>query len=235
MSVSTSPSPRTSAAALPIGGIMPFSASDWPGRLVLTVFTQGCPLRCSYCHNPCLQSFGKTGHSWEQALELLAERHGFLDGMVISGGEPLSSPALPAAIAAVHAADFEVGLHTSGYSPQRLAALLEDCHTRPDWIGFDVKGLSRHVPDLVGCSRTIARRMSESLDLVVHAAKCHGMGLQLRTTLWPGSPIEENLPELEELVRSLGHKLVLQWARDCDESGRYHGPGLVGAAPSSGT
>ncbi|MGX1739344.1 anaerobic ribonucleoside-triphosphate reductase activating protein [Corynebacterium flavescens] len=227
MSGSTSPNPRTRKVALPVGGIVPFSATDWPGRLTLSVFTQGCPLRCVYCHNPSLQGFAPTPYTFESALSLLEERRGLLDGMVISGGEPLSCHALPAAIAAVHAAGFEVGLHTSGYSPKRLAVVLDDPSTRPEWIGFDVKALTRDIPGVAGCTPAVAQRMKESLGLVARAAAENGMGLQLRTTLWHGSPMDNSLAELKELAAGYGHELVLQWARDCDSNGRYHGAGLA--------
>ena len=54
MNESTSKKPLFS---LPVAGIIPFSATDWPGQLTITVFTQGCPLRCVYCHNPAQADF----------------------------------------------------------------------------------------------------------------------------------------------------------------------------------
>lgn len=158
------------ANALPIAGIIPFSATDWPGKLTATVFVQGCPLACVYCHNSALQAFAPQGGAaiastqeiagdgigdrklFRDVMDLLRGRHGLLDGLVISGGEPLSSPALPAAIAAAHAEGFQVGLHTSGYAPARLRKLLADDSTRPEWIGLDVKALPEHLPEVAGVS-----------------------------------------------------------------------------------
>lgn len=67
---------RTSSRAalqLKVGGITPFSATDYPGKLALVVFVQGCPWRCGYCHNPHLQT--RTDDSplaWADVLALLA-------------------------------------------------------------------------------------------------------------------------------------------------------------------
>lgn len=196
-----------------LAGIIPFSATDWPGRLVATGFTQGCPLACRYCHNPSLRPVGVGPVPFEDLLALLTRRRGLLDAAVISGGEPTMHPGLGAAIAAVHELGFPVGLHTSGYSPTRLAALLGTPTTRPDWIGLDIKGLPESVPGVVGCSRAVADRMWESLALV----RASGVDLQIRTTVWPGSRLERDLPELRRRVPHL----VVQYARGVDSSGRY--------------
>lgn len=263
------------ANLLPVAGVIPFSATDWPGKLTATVFTQGCPLRCVYCHNAQLQEFpgcgasggahggvgsehvagprdragehrsagsredegqriepgtgaatnwaaeAPTGQTFADVMALLEQRRGLLDGLVISGGEPLAAPQLPAAIAAAKAAGFPVGLHTSGYAPARLRALLAEEATRPDWIGLDVKALPRHIAEVTGLSPRAAERMWESLALVAAAAEEHGVDVQMRTTLWPGSVIEEHLEELESAVRELGHELHLQWARGVDATGTY--------------
>ncbi|AGE35893.1 MULTISPECIES: radical SAM protein [Corynebacterium] len=232
------------ANSLALAGLIPFSATDWPGKLTATVFTQGCPLRCVYCHNAQLQDFpviagsepasGVEGATrgvgsataegrplFSDALELMERRRGMLDGLVISGGEPLAAAGLPAAIADTKAAGFPVGLHTSGYAPARLRALLSKEATRPDWIGLDVKALPRHAAAVTGLAPRAAERMWDSLRVAAAAAEQYGVELQMRTTLWPGSVIEQHLEELQGEVAKLGHELHLQWARNVDGAGRY--------------
>lgn len=214
MSASTSTRP---VPDLPVAGVIPFSATDWPGLLTATVFTQGCPLSCRYCHNPTLQAFRGGEVSFPGVLEFLDTRRGLLDGLVISGGEPTVHRGLGAAVAATRARGFPVGLHTSGYSPTRLAALLAEPTTRPDWIGLDVKGLPASTPGVVGCTPATARRMWESLDVVTAA----GVEVQVRTTVWPGSLLERQLPELRARVRDAGHELVVQYARGVAADGHH--------------
>jgi len=204
----------TSTPDLPLAGIIPFSATDWPGRLVATAFTQGCPLACRYCHNPTLRPVGPGQVPFSAALQLLDARRGLLDALVISGGEPTMHPGLGAAITAAHALGFPVGLHTSGYSPTRLAALLDTPTTRPDWIGLDIKGLPAAAADVTGCTPAVAARMWETLTLV----RDSGLDVQVRTTVWPGSRLENELP----LLRARVPGLVVQYARGVDSSGRYH-------------
>lgn len=110
---------------LKVGGITPFTATDYPGKLAAVMFVQGCPWRCGYCHNPHLQP--RLVHSpmpWPPVLELLRRRIGLIDTVVFSGGEPTIDPALAHAIGAVRALGFEVGLHTADAYPKRLLETL---------------------------------------------------------------------------------------------------------------
>ncbi|MDR0950869.1 MAG: 4Fe-4S cluster-binding domain-containing protein, partial [Candidatus Ancillula sp.] len=75
---------------LNIAGWSKMSTVDWPGEVVTTIFLQGCPFRCNYCHNfEILDPSIKGEVNWVDVLEHLRNRIGFLDGIVFSGGEPL--------------------------------------------------------------------------------------------------------------------------------------------------
>ena len=122
--------------SISIGGVESFTTVDFPHRLAAVLFCRGCPLRCPYCHNPELQMFaGKDYISWETFIEFLKTRQKLLDGVVFSGGEPLAQAELRSAMEQVKSMGFEVGLHTSGVNPQRLAEVLPLI----TWVGFDVK------------------------------------------------------------------------------------------------
>lgn len=118
-----------------VGGFVPFTTVDFPGRLAAVVFCQGCAWRCSYCHNPHLQPFDGGTLAWAEVCEELAQRRGFLEAVVFSGGEPTAQAALADAVRDVRAMGFLVGLHTAGIVPARLAALLPLL----DWVGLDIK------------------------------------------------------------------------------------------------
>ena len=121
----TNSPPTKSAPALKVGGISPFSATDFPGKLAAVLFVQGCPWRCGYCHNPHLQE--RTGHSpitWDSVIALLQRRVGLLDGVVFSGGEPTMDGALGAAMQEVRTMGFAIGLHTACIYPRQLRAVV---------------------------------------------------------------------------------------------------------------
>lgn len=206
----------TSLPDLPIAGVIPFSATDWPGKLTITAFTQGCPLACPYCHNPALQAVGPGAP--HDPLALLAKRRGLIDGLVISGGEPTMHSGLGAFIAKVHELDFPVGLHTCGYRPTAIAALLASPETTPDWVGLDVKCMPSSA-SAVRMSPRAALGCWSSLSQLTKAGVC----VQVRTTIWPGSVLEADLELLRDRVRAHGHQLVVQWARGVDEDGRFAG------------
>src|SRR5690606_12286562 len=98
---------------LKVGGLTPFTATDYPGHLSAVVFVQGCPWRCGYCHNPHLQE--RTPHSpipWNDVLTLLDRRRGLIYAVVFSGGEPTMDPCLADALRETRALGFKIGLHS---------------------------------------------------------------------------------------------------------------------------
>lgn len=119
-----------------IGDIEKFSIVDWPSKISVVVFLQGCPWRCPFCYNQSLQDFKTQGNaSWDNLLHLLEHRKGVIDAVVFSGGEPLMQQNLAQAMDIVKEMGFEVGLHTGGYDPRALEKVI----SKVSWVGFDVK------------------------------------------------------------------------------------------------
>lgn len=199
---------------LPVAGLTRLSTCDWPGRLVATAFLQGCPWRCTYCHNTELLDPRVPGSvPWSTVRDHLGARVGLLDGLVLSGGEPTMHAALPAAMREVRAAGFGVGLHTGGAYPRRLEEVLG----LVDWVGLDIKAPPDLYPAVtrVGAS---ARGAFRSLELVLAA----GVDVQVRTTVDPTVLGPGDVTRLQELVRDLGvREHVLQTVRTEGTSAEY--------------
>ncbi|MGY4645415.1 anaerobic ribonucleoside-triphosphate reductase activating protein [Cellulomonas sp. URHB0016] len=207
----------TSSTDLAIAGLTPLSSCDWPGRLVATVFLQGCPWRCTYCHNAAILDPRTPGTvPWDDVRDLLARRRGLLDGVVFSGGEPLRQAALVDAAREVREAGFAVGLHTSGAYPGRLAEILP----LVDWVGFDVKApapLYRAVTQ-VGGPTTSADAAFASLRLVLGS----GVDVQVRTTVDPTVLGPADVVALTGLLADLGVRHhVLQEVRTDGTTAEY--------------
>lgn len=133
--------------SLTVAGLVPMSSVDWPGKLVATVFLQGCPWDCGYCQNPDSRDARTPGRvDWADVLGLLRRRRGLLDGVVFSGGEATRQPALEEAMRQVRELGFGVGLHTAGPYPGRLERVLP----LVDWLGLDVKALPESYAEVVG-------------------------------------------------------------------------------------
>lgn len=203
-------STRAGRRTLPIAGLTPLSSCDWPGRLVATLFLQGCPWRCSYCHNPELIAFGVPADpiAWGDVESLLRRRRGLLDGVVFSGGEPTAQPGLPDALAAVRELGFDAGLHTGGAYPRRLAGLLP----LVDWVGLDVKGLPGEYERVTGVA-SASGRVAESLDLVLRS----GVAFEVRITVDPRVHTADGVEALVADLRGRGVRtIVLQQVREGD-------------------
>jgi pyruvate formate lyase activating enzyme len=191
----------TAAATLRVGGLTPLTTIDFPGRLAAVVFLQGCPWRCSYCHNPgLLPADAPTAQSWETVMAFLQRRRGLLDGVVFSGGEPTLQAALPAAIAEVRALGFAVGLHSAGAYPGRLAAVLPLI----DWLGLDIKAPLDKIDAISGVPGSGAK-VQAALQLVLSS----GVAYECRTTWHPSL---YPLHELLQLARKLEALGVRHWA-----------------------
>ena len=164
-------------ADLVVGGYEPFSTVDWPGKLVATVFLQGCPWRCTYCHNPALQDPQAPGAvTWESIEAHLAERRGQLDGVVFSGGEPTRQDALIPAMVAVRERGLGVGLHSAGCYPVRLATMLEHV----DWLGLDIKMTRQEYGAVTGVGSSGERAWAS-----LRVAMAWGGDLEVRLTVDP--------------------------------------------------
>lgn len=189
--------PRAGARAedLAIAGLVPLSTCDWPDHLVASLFLQGCPLACGYCHNYELIDPRPPGQvAWSVVTDLLARRIGLLDGVVFSGGEPTRQAGLAEAMRQVRDAGFGVGLHTAGTYPRRLAEVLP----LVDWIGLDIKSVPRPYEAQTGVDA--ADRAFAALRLVLDS----GVAVQVRTTVDPTVQRPADVAELTGLLAGLG-------------------------------
>ena len=160
-----------------IAGLVPFTSIDFPDRLAGVVFLQGCPLRCPFCHNPNLQTCCKTFEFSGEELESFLKTHQKrLDGIVLSGGEPLLQADIVAFAKWINSFGYQVGLHTSGVYPDRLQALLPIL----DWVGLDVKAPWCKYNVITG-SRGMARYVEQSLKILSE----NSVPFEVRTTCDP--------------------------------------------------
>lgn len=194
------------ADELQIAGFEPFSTVDWPGKLVATLFAQGCPWRCTYCHNASMQDSQVAGTvEWSTVLAHLARRAGQLDGLVFSGGEPTRQAALIPAMQQVRALGFGVGMHSAGAFPARLREALPFV----DWLGLDIKAMPEGYEDITGKSAA-GLKAWQSLEIAME----WGGDLEVRLTVDPTTHTRESVLSVVKRVVAMGGPTpVLQEAR----------------------
>ncbi len=129
-----------------IQGLQKLTLLDFPGKVACTVFTSGCDLRCPFCHNAplVLEPFALPGIPEEEVMALLKKRRGVLEGVCITGGEPLLQPGLEGFMWAVKELGYAVKLDTNGTHSDRLEKILKE--GLADYVAMDIK----NAPDRYG-------------------------------------------------------------------------------------
>lgn len=197
--------------SLKVGGVTPFTATDYPGQLAAVVFVQGCPWRCGYCHNPHLQE--RTAHSplpWEDVLALLRRRVGLIDAVVFSGGEPTMDPGLPEAIIQARALGYKIGLHSGGTHPRRLADILPLL----DWVGLDIKAGFADYARITQVTGSGAPALAS-----LHAVLASGVEYECRSTLHPALLPEHEVKQMARALADMGvrnYALQVFRSQGCD-------------------
>lgn len=179
-----------------IGGLVPFTTIDYPGKLAAVVFLRGCPLRCAYCSNRHLLDVGDGEYDPEKVFAMLQSRVGKLEAVVFSGGEALmQGDAAVEYIRRVRNLGFAIGLHTNGFYPemlQRAAPLI-------DWIGLDFKTTRTNYKQLTG-NDIAYERMMQSLDVWRETAR----DMEVRITCDPRFVGKAELCEIADILAARG-------------------------------
>lgn len=171
--------------------IQPLSLADYPGKLAAVIFFAGCNLRCPFCYNSELVLPERMGGlqpvDSQAVLATLAERVGFLDGVVLTGGEPTLSPDLPKLIRALKERGFLVKLDTNGTNPQVLEGLLRA--QLLDYVALDIKAPFSRYHEYVGLPEAgkVVEAVRVSLTILRRMAPDH----EARTTVAPGLSMQD--------------------------------------------
>ena len=136
-------------------GLQKMTLLDFPGHVACTVFLGGCDFRCPFCHNfELVDGTAPAVMEDREFFSFLEKRHGLLDGVAITGGEPCLHPDLPAFIRKIREMGFGVKLDTNGDHPTLLRELLREGLV--DYVAMDIKNSPSRYAETVGL---------ESLDL----------------------------------------------------------------------
>jgi pyruvate formate lyase activating enzyme len=189
-----------------IAGIEKCSLVDYPGKLACAFFAPACNMNCLYCHNRHLLRKEAENHCLapDAIRAFLTKRRGFLDGVVISGGEPTLHPGLGDFACEVRAMGFPVKIDTNGTRPETIRRLIASGAV--DYISMDVKAPLAKYEAICGAPVKIAG-IEESIDLLLEGR----VEYEFRTTV-PPQLNADDLSAIAERIR--GARLyVLQQCR----------------------
>jgi pyruvate formate lyase activating enzyme len=188
-----------------IAGIKGTSLIDYPGKVAAVLYMSRCNFRCPFCHNrelvleedikPVLE---------EEALAILASRRGFIDGAVITGGEPTIHSSLSGLIRAIRKLGFTVKLDTNGYNLGALKRLL--AAGMIDFVAMDIKTSLPKYSQAVGVEIDTGR-ITESIELI----KDSSIECEFRTTCVPSLVDSDDIEQISKMVGESGWLTLQQF------------------------
>ena len=132
-----------------INGLQKLTLLDYPGKLACTVFSAGCNFRCPFCHNASLVVEAPVEElDTEEFFAFLEKRRRTLDGVCVTGGEPLLQDGLEEFLARIKALGYAVKLDTNGSLPDRLKSIVKS--GTADYVAMDLKTAFGHYADTIG-------------------------------------------------------------------------------------
>lgn len=164
-------------------GFQELSLLDFPGVLSSIVFTQGCPFRCPYCHNPELIPLTRNTEGYSEAtiLNYLKQHRQMIEGVCITGGEPTIHPELPTFISLLKRQGFLIKLDTNGIHPNMIQSLIDQ--KLLDYIAMDLKHSWENYNAIAGTSNT---HIGETCKKTMKIIQTSGVRHEFRTTVYPG-------------------------------------------------
>ncbi len=176
-----------------VQGYQKLTLLDYPGKTACTVFTGGCNFRCPFCHNAPLVDHPLMYNTAEkEVLEYLNKRKGLLDGVCITGGEPLLQKDLEQFINAVRSMGYQIKLDTNGSLPRRLETVIP----LVDYVAMDIKSSPECYQNTAGCNVDI-KDIEKSIGII----KDSGVEYEFRTTVVNGL---HDAASIEQTAKWLG-------------------------------
>ncbi len=178
-----------------LGGFQKLTLLDYPGKVACTLFTKGCNFRCPFCHNSFLvtQTHMAQEIPSQEILSYLKKRQGILEGVCITGGEPLLQPELETFIKEIKALGFAVKLDTNGAFPEKLKDLAEK--KLIDYVAMDIKSCPEKYSALSGCEVNL-----EAIKESVHFLIKGQVDYEFRTTVADELHTVEDIRELAKFI-----------------------------------
>lgn len=205
-----------------IQGLQKLTLLDWPGRVACTIFLGGCDFRCPFCHNRDLVT-GPLPAAMDsgELLAFLAKRKGLLDGVCVTGGEPLLRPGLEALLEEIKALGFPIKLDTNGSHPQLLARLWS--LGLVDYAAMDIKNSPERYGETAGVPGLDLGPIRESVSWLLEGH----VDYEFRTTVVREFHTAEDIRAIGRWVQGASRYFLQNFV----DSGNLVGQGCHGLSP----
>ena len=188
-----------------INGFQKLTILDYPGKVACIVFTPGCNFRCPFCHNASLVTHidKDTYLDVDEVLSYLKKRQGLLDGVVITGGEPLLQDGIEEFIAEIKALGYCVKLDTNGSFPEKLISIVEKGLV--DYVAMDIKNSKEKYAETIGVDDFNITPIEKSVEFLLQ----NKVDFEFRTTIVDGFHTLDDIQDIVVWIKGT-HKYFLQ-------------------------
>ena len=160
-------------------GLQKLTLLDYPGKMAATVFTGGCNFKCPFCHNKQLVFLNQNEDEIpvSEVLDYLNERKKILDGVCVTGGEPLLHEGLENFLREVRKTGLKIKLDTNGSNAKKLKRVVEEGLV--DYVAMDIKNEKAKYPLTIGLENFKVSDVEESVKFLMEGH----VDYEFRTTL----------------------------------------------------
>jgi pyruvate formate lyase activating enzyme len=179
-----------------IKGFQKLTLLDYPGKTACTVFTGGCNYRCPFCHNAGLVTKLDTEIISEgEVLSHLKKRQGILDGVAISGGEPLLQGDIEEFLQKIKELGYSIKLDTNGSFPDKLKSIIDKglC----DYVAMDIKNSKERYNETIGIDNFDISLMEKSVEIL----RDSDVDFEFRTTVTKNFHTMEDIEKIGEWIK----------------------------------
>lgn len=192
-----------------VSGIQKLTLLDYPGKVACTIFTGGCNLRCPFCHNASLalpeRERDEIGE--DELFTFLKKRVNILDGVAVTGGEPLLHAELPELLKKIKDLGFSIKLDTNGSFPDKLSSVIEAGLV--DRVAMDVKASAENYARVCGIPGFDIAPIRQSIELLLSG----DIDYEFRTTLVKGLHLADDIHGIGKVI-SGAREYYLQGFKD---------------------
>lgn len=183
-----------------IKGFQKLTLLDFPGRTACTVFTGGCNLRCPFCHNALLVTELDNDYFFEEEIfEHLEKRKNVIDGIAITGGEPLLQKDIERFLYELKETGIAVKLDTNGCYPEKLEGILQ--LGLVDYVAMDIKNCPEKYGVTVGIESFDITPVEKSIELL----KNSGIEYEFRTTVTENFHTVQDMEKIAQWIQGTKH------------------------------
>ncbi len=204
-------------------GFQKLTLLDFPGKVACILFLGGCNLRCPFCHNASLVTHINNEYAIDEneVISYLKKRQGILEGVVITGGEPLLRDNLADFLKRVKALGYSIKLDTNGFFPEKMVELIEGGLV--DYVAMDIKNSFEKYPLTTGIEKLDIEPLKRSINYLLSGK----IDYEFRTTIVSQFHTEEDIENICKII-SGAKKYYLQ---NFVDSGDIISSGLCAICP----